>query len=309
MAVLFVSVLALASVATNAFRPATPAADAADGRTFEMTTPLPGRGYWLPGDDTISFAVECLDGERRQSSSSEGFSDGGWTDNKGFGHGVADWAAEGTYEIVIDCVLEGDSSTVKDSKTFTIEIGAATHLVATVGTVPGECATTPEITVEAGTEVFWCYTLQSNPELDDGYDPFWEFSAENDDHTIDHTVVDVLNGTLGTVNENDPSGPLDVGISSVMLGLSSSTVATDSVTNTGTWSSLMIRTEHQDPWERSLPDRSASAQVIVADAESSNTTVPGTSNTTVPDTAGTGTTAPPTATPASPVASQPAYTG
>lgn len=324
-AVLFVVALAITSVATNALRPTAPAADAADGRTIEMTTPLPARGYWLPGDETIGFDVQCLDGEYYRETSEAGFSHFGYSGSDGFGHGVSPWAAEGSYQVVIDCVLPDEPDdprsplTVMHTETFTVEVGAATHLVATVGTTDGECATTDEITVAAGTEVFWCYTLQQNPEIRAGYDLFEEWSAEVDDRTIEHTVVDTLNGLLGTVEENEPSGPLDDGISTVMLGLSSATVTTEAITNTGTWSAVMVEYDYYDEREDTpMPDRSASARVLVAGdeapdttmAEPPTTTVPATSSTTVPAAPSSPRAIPtPAATAATPVADRPAYTG
>ncbi|MEO6988786.1 MAG: hypothetical protein ABI239_09065 [Aquihabitans sp.] len=322
MAVGFVAVLTLTSVATNALRPATPGADAADGRTIEMTTPLPARGYWLPGDETISFDVKCLDGEYYRETAEDDFSHYGHSGSDGFGYGVSPWAAEGSYEVVIDCVLPDEPDdprspyTVMDSETFTIEIGAATHLVATVGTVDGECATTEEITVAAGTEVFWCYTLHQNPEIRAGYDLFEEWSVEADYRSVEHTVVDTLNGMLGTVDENEPSGPLDVGISTVMLGLSSSTVATADVTNTGTWSAAMVELDYYDEREHTpMPARSASASVLITTDETPDTTTPDTTDTTEPNTsvpataAATDTTSAPAAAAATPVANRPTYTG
>lgn len=253
---------------------------AQEARSITMTTPVPERGYWLPEDPLMDFSVACLPGEGRRVEGDE-FSDHGWWGSAGFGLGVSREAAAGVYEVVVSCVSNGE---VTYSQTFEIEIGEITSLRATVGTVPGECATTTEITVAPGTEVFWCFTLVPHPELQDlALFGWWDVAQ--------HAVSDSLNGSLGTV-EVDPALPLGSGVSSIQLGIESSTVAEDTVTNTGSWTTRLLEVDEQIEDEKHTPERTASARVVVAAEETT--------------TAATEDAAPPVA---APVAAQPTYTG
>lgn len=261
---------------------------AQEARSITMTTPVPERGYWLPEDPLMDFSVACLPGEGRRVEGDD-FSDHGWGGSDGFGLGVSREAAAGVYEVVVSCVSNGE---VTYSQTFEIEIGEITSLRATVGTVPGECATTTEITVAPGTEVFWCFTLVPHPELQDlALFGWWDVAQ--------HAVSDSLNGSLGTV-EVDPALPLGSGVSSIQLGIESSTVAEDTVTNTGSWTTRLLELDYsyvdfsdeQIEDEKHTPVRTASARVVVAAEE---TTTAATED------------AAPTA--AAPVAAQPTYTG
>lgn len=253
---------------------------AQEARSITMTTPVPERGYWLPEDPLMDFSVACLPGEGRRVEGDE-FSDHGWGGSDGFGLGVSREAAAGVYEVVVSCVSNGE---VTYSQTFEIEIGEITSLRATVGTVPGECATTTEITVAPGTEVFWCFTLVPHPELQDlALFGWWDVAQ--------HAVSDSLNGSLGTV-EVDPALPLGSGVSSIQLGIESSTVAEDTVTNTGSWTTRLLEVDEQIEDEKHTPERTASARVVVAAEETT--------------TAATEDAAPPVA---APVAAQPTYTG
>lgn len=254
---------------------------AQEARSITMTTPVPERGYWLPEDPLMDFSVACLPGEGRRVEGDD-FSDHGWGGSDGFGLGVSREAAAGVYEVVVSCVSNGE---VTYSQTFEIEIGEITSLRATVGTVPGECATTTEITVAPGTEVFWCFTLVPHPELQDlALFGWWDVAQ--------HAVSDSLNGSLGTV-EVDPALPLGSGVSSIQLGIESSTVAEDTVTNTGSWTTRLLEVDEQIEDEKHTPERTASARVVVAAEET--TTAAATED------------AAPTA--AAPVAAQPTYTG
>lgn len=302
LAALFVALLGLATLAVDALQPLPSGAQATE-RTIEMTSAVPDRGYWLPGDPTIDFAITCLEGERRLSTGTNEISGYGWGGSDGFGLGIDPWVAEGTYEIEIACV-RGDEPEVMESRTFSIEIGAYTSLEATVGLVSGECATTSEITVEPGTEVFWCYTLSPHPDLtSDGILGWYE---------AEHSLTDSLNGSLGTVRHDDLL-PIRGGLSSVQLGFESSTMVGATVTNTGTWSSTLLDErsyypEDHDAWP--MPVREASAQVLVDEVESPVTTVPGSpseeedaaASTTSDGAAG-------QASAATPVAARPSYTG
>lgn len=253
---------------------------AQEARSITMTTPVPERGYWLPEDPLMDFSVACLPGEGRRVEGDE-FSDHGWWGSAGFGLGVSREAAAGVYEVVVSCVSNGE---VTYSQTFEIEIGEIASLRATVGTVPGECATTTEITVAPGTEVFWCFTLVPHPELQDlALFGWWDVAQ--------HAVSDSLNGSLGTV-EVDPALPLGSGVSSIQLGIESSTVAEDTVTNTGSWTTRLLEVDEQIEDEKHTPERTASARVVVAAEETT--------------TAATEDAAPPVA---APVAAQPTYTG
>ena len=253
---------------------------AQEARSITMTTPVPERGYWLPEDPLMDFSVACLPGEGRRVEGDD-FSDHGWGGSAGFGLGVSREAAAGVYEVVVSCVSNGE---VTYSQTFEIEIGEITSLRATVGTVPGECATTTEITVAPGTEVFWCFTLVPHPELQDlALFGWWDVAQ--------HAVSDSLNGSLGTV-EVDPALPLGSGVSSIQLGIESSTVAEDTVTNTGSWTTRLLEVDEQIEDEKHTPERTASARVVVAAEETT--------------TAATEDAAPPVA---APVAAQPTYTG
>lgn len=253
---------------------------AQEARSITMTTPVPERGYWLPEDPLMDFSVACLPGEGRRVEGDD-FSDHGWGGSDGFGLGVSREAAAGVYEVVVSCVSNGE---VTYSQTFEIEIGEITSLRATVGTVPGECATTTEITVAPGTEVFWCFTLVPHPELQDlALFGWWDVAQ--------HAVSDSLNGSLGTV-EVDPALPLGSGVSSIQLGIESSTVAEDTVTNTGSWTTRLLEVDEQIEDEKHTPERTASARVVVAAEETT--------------TAATEDAAPPVA---APVAAQPTYTG
>lgn len=253
---------------------------AQEARSITMTTPVPERGYWLPEDPVMDFSVACLPGEGRRVEGDD-FSDHGWGGSDGFGLGVSREAAAGVYEVVVSCVSNGE---VTYSQTFEIEIGEITSLRATVGTVPGECATTTEITVAPGTEVFWCFTLVPHPELQDlALFGWWDVAQ--------HAVSDSLNGSLGTV-EVDPALPLGSGVSSIQLGIESSTVAEDTVTNTGSWTTRLLEVDEQIEDEKHTPERTASARVVVAAEETT--------------TAATEDAAPPVA---APVAAQPTYTG
>lgn len=253
---------------------------AQEARSITMTTPVPERGYWLPEDPLMDFSVACLPGEGRRVEGDD-FSDHGWGGSGGFGLGVSREAAAGVYEVVVSCVSNGE---VTYSQTFEIEIGEIASLRATVGTVPGECATTTEITVAPGTEVFWCFTLVPHPELQDlALFGWWDVAQ--------HAVSDSLNGSLGTV-EVDPALPLGSGVSSIQLGIESSTVAEDTVTNTGSWTTRLLEVDEQIEDEKHTPERTASARVVVAAEETT--------------TAATEDAAPPVA---APVAAQPTYTG
>lgn len=256
---------------------------AQEARSITMTTPLPERGYWLPEDPAISFAVDCP-GESR-TVEGDSFSDHGWWGSDGFGLGVSRHAAEGVYDVVVSCLGGGE---VRHTETFPIEVGAITSLQATVGTVAGECATTTEITVEPGTEVYWCFTLVPHPELGDlALFDSWD-SAE-------HTVADTINGALGTAT-SPVDEPLGAGLTTVQLGIVSSSVVDATVINTGTWSTLLTELDEDDTGEpvideqAEMPVRTASARVVVLDTE------------------GTAEAAAPTA-PAAPVMARPAYTG
>lgn len=299
LAALFVALLGLATLAVDALQPLPSGAQATE-RTIEMTSAVPDRGYWLPGDPTIDFAITCLEGERRLSTGTDEISGYGWGGSGGFGLGIDPWVAEGTYEIEIACV-RGDEPEVMESRTFSIEIGAYTSLEATVGLVSGECATTSEITVEPGTEVFWCYTLSPHPDLtSDGILGWYE---------AEHSLTDSLNGSLGTVRHDDLL-PIRGGLSSVQLGFESSTVVDATVTNTGTWSSTLIDDRSDGARFYPMPVREASARVLVDEVGSTVTTVPGTPSDD-DDTAPSPTTdgAAGQATAATPVAAQPSYTG
>lgn len=285
----------LACVTALAAGPVEPAG--AEGRTIEMTSPVPARGYWLRFDPFIDFSISCLPGETSSLSDTDHFSDVGYLGSGGFGLGISAEAEPGTHEVVVSCVLIEDRSVVMESKTFQIEVGEHTSLVATVGTVPGECATTREITVPAGTEVFWCYTLLPHPDVA-GEELFGSWDL------VDHVVEDSLNGPLGAFSQ-DPQVPLGDGLSSVFEGIVSSTVVDSTVTNTGTWYTHLtdMYDEVAEDWGL-MPVLTADATVIVEDPdapEPTDTSEPGSTTTSAP--------APVAASPATPVSAQPTYAG
>lgn len=281
--------LAAFALATVAFAPTVGGpADAADGRVFEIT-PVPERGYFLPGE-RIDVMVTCLEGESYERVWHDDLGSGGWAGSDGWGQLIDPYAPPGAYEWVIECTnADGE---VVDSATFVTEVGPAARLVATVGTVAGECAETTEITVEAGTEVHWCYHLVPDPELEDDIFHEWGWTE------IRQQVADTLNGTLGEdVQDGDATLPTE-GITSIELGFLSSTVVDEDVDNTGTWSVTFGEYDDDDGWRRfSMADLSATARVIVATEDIEGEPTDGTDE------------AAPPAAPASPIAAAPAYTG
>lgn len=296
----FITVLtALAALAATTVAPGLAGtAQAADGRVFEMTTPVPERGYFLPGE-SISFAITCLEGERYERVWLDEIGSGGWAGSDGWGQGIDPYAAPGTYEWVLECT-DADG-TVVDSAVITAEIGSALSLAATVGTTPGECADTDEITVEAGTEVHWCYRLIPHPDLE--YDIFDDWIWDE----VDHAVSDTLNGAIGSATlAQIPLLPVE-GVTTLDLGIASSSIATETVDNTGTWSVVfgefdeydIDEDDDRDGWERFPIDAlTATARVVVLDAgEDPDAGTPG-PGTTTPD-----------AKAATPVTSTPTYTG
>lgn len=264
-------------------------------RAFELTTPTPARGYWLPGDPTLDFDVACLDGERYSSPWNDEVGSSGWSGGGGFGQSISSWAGPGTYDFVLVC--RSADGEVMDTKTISIEIGAATELVATVGTVDGECADASEITVAPGTEVFWCYTLRLNPEIADP-DLFGMFDE------VLHHIVDDLSGDLGGVSIVDHDLIVD-GLSSSSLGLRSSSVVTADTVNTGVWSTTV--TDDEGETFIDLPVVSASARVRVSEDGNSVDDPSGPAPTTAPN-AGPGSSLA-TAPGATPVPAAPTYTG
>lgn len=242
-------------------------ADAADGRVIEMSTPVPERGYFLPGEQ-IGFEVQCLEGESYDWVWLDEIGGSGWAGSSGWGQSIDPYAPPGTYEWVIQCT--DPDGRVVDSETFTTEIGWATSLVATVGTTAGECADTREITVEAGTEVHWCYQLVPHPDLEDDIFHDWGWTE------IRQQVSDLLNGALGEdVQDGDATLPAE-GITSIELGFLSSSVISEDVENTGTWSVTFGEYDDEDGWERyPMADVSATARVLVVETPQGPDVEPG----------------------------------
>lgn len=260
--------------------------DAADGRVFEMTTPEPERGYWLAGE-SVGFRVECLDGEDYDRVWLDEIGSGGWAGGSEWGQSIDPWAAPGVYEWVLEC-SDADGNVV-DSETFTIEVGAATSLIATVGTVAGECATTTEIEVDEGTEVHWCYRLLPHPDLED--DLFYDWGWDE----IEIEITDTVNGALGTVSrDGDATLPVD-GLTLLDVGLSSSGVVTADVANTGTWTVTFRAIDDDETESFSMVPVSDTAQVRVTGTETPTPNEPTTPTTPAP--------------PAAPLPSAPAYVG
>lgn len=258
--------------------------DAADGRVFEMTKPIPERGYWLPGD-TIGFKVECLEGEDYERVWNDELGDGAYAGGDGWGQTIDPWAPVGTYEWVLECRDDGGKGDVVDSWTFTAEVRPATSLVATVGTVAGECATTNEITVEEGTEVHWCYRLLPDEDLDGDLFDDWSWDE------LTNQIADTANGHLGFIPSADLFSLPEEGVTSVQFGRLSSTVVTADIDSTGTWmTSYGYYDDEEDEMEwKSLLDVEDTASVkILSPAD--------------PGPAG-------PAAPAAPVAITPSYTG
>lgn len=273
------------------------ATGAADGRVFEMTTPEPERGYWLAGE-SVGFRVECLDGEDYERVWHDEIGSGGWAGGSEWGQGIDPWAAPGNYEWVLECT-DADGNVV-DSETFTVEIGSPASLVATVGTVEGECATTTEIEVDEGTEVHWCYRLLPHPDIED--DLFYDWGWDE----IEIEIVDTLNGTLGTfMGDGDASLPVD-GLSLLDVGLFSSSIATADLSNTGTWTVTFRSIDDDDIESFSMMPVSDTAQVRVIDSETPDTTEPETPSTSTPTEPETPSTPAP---PAAPLPGAPAYVG
>lgn len=298
-AIVLAAMVVFSSVAVGGQSPA----EGADGRIIEMTTAVPERGYWLRSDPMAYFEVRCLEGEWWTASSTTDFSSSGSWGSYGFGTNIAEWTTPGTYEVVVDCRLLEDMDVVMGSKTFHLEIGAHTRLAATVGTVEGECATTSEITVDPGTEVFWCYTLLPHPDLvDEPMFTWWD--------RVDHSIGDTLNGALGTSIHPDVAEPLGTGLSSIQLGLVSSSVVDATVTNTATWSTLLTgHDSHGDvDDQKHMLDVEASARVVVIDDSTTDTTDPDAPEATDP-TAPTSPAVITAADPAIAVTAQPSYTG
>lgn len=110
---------------------------------------------------------------------------------------------------------EGPTDVVTATATATVTFGGSVPgitLSKTVGTDPGECATTDEITVEPGTAVTYCYEVTNTG-------------------SITYTLHDLDDSELGAVRSEYPYelGP------GATLAITETAVITSSVTNTATW--------------------------------------------------------------------------
>lgn len=117
----------------------------------------------------------------------------------------------------------------------------------TVGTTPGVCATTSEITVAPGTTVYYCYKVTNES-------PF-TFTT--------HTLTDDTEGEIFV----DHAYNLLPGASAttVALGVTVDAVINTTTTNTATWSACfeLRGPDGQDPFEPICAEATASATVNV----------------------------------------------
>src|SRR5690625_1190188 len=167
-------VLATLGITTLTSIPA--AADS--GLELEMHD-IPDRGYYLAGD-YVHYTCECGEGSDLKLDDPDLFYEAGSAGASPFNMSLGFGNPSGSHAIKLTCT---DSDTgEKETKTITFEVRESLELVATVGTVSGECAATTEITVAAGTEVYWCYTLRAVPELEIDRDitDFWSLHEISD---------------------------------------------------------------------------------------------------------------------------------
>lgn len=167
-------VLATLGITTLTSIPA--AADS--GLELEMHD-IPDRGYYLAGD-YVHYTFACGEGSDLKLDDPDLFYEAGSAGASPFNMSLGFGNPSGSHAIKLTCT---DSDTgEKETKTITFEVRESLELVATVGTVSGECAATTEITVAAGTEVYWCYTLRAVPELEIDRDitDFWSLHEISD---------------------------------------------------------------------------------------------------------------------------------
>lgn len=275
-------------------------AGAADGRVFEPNSPPNGRAYWLAGDE-IEIEVACLDDEYDTYRFEPDAPGGGTMGPDGFNGGVDLETPPGTYEIIVTCV-DRDTDEPREEFVATYDVHSPFQLVATVGTEQGECAMTDEITVEAGTEVFWCYRLVPDPLRAVDVLGWYE--------TVEHVVSDTADGPLGSVTLDYPDAGLpDGGLSTVDLGLASSSIADQPMESTGTWG-VTVGYTYYDPdtqqdmfAEVPVAELDATARVGIVGADVPN--LPGPDDDPAGDPGRDDGSAPP----AAPVPGTPAYTG
>lgn len=228
-------------------------AGAADHAKLEPVD-APERGYYVAGD-YLSYTYACPTGQVLALDRPELNFTGGSAGGGRFNMELEFGNHPGTYEVVLTCTDPDSNVATTDSYQF--EVRESLQLLATVGTVPGECATTSEITVEEGTEVFWCYTLRVLPEVD-----FEWLDAE--DH-VNHNVVGDSLG-LDDIDEFITPGLVNGAlISTVDQGIARSSIAEESVINDVTWfvKAFSADDDQTEIWNQTLQAR-AVANVVAA---------------------------------------------
>jgi len=134
-----------------------------------------------------------------------------------------------------DVVTATDSATVN-----VVQLGPAISLVKTVGTEPGMCAATTEITVPQGTQVYYCYEVTNTG------------SVTLTLHDLADDRLDAL--FTGLAYDLAPGASIDT----VTAGLSISETVTATITNTATWTAY-------NPGPADDATATASATVYVTD--------------------------------------------
>ena len=127
-------------------------------------------------------------------------------------------AVPGTYPITVsnrECAFADGS--------ITVAIPESISLVKTVGTTPGVCATTATLTVEAGTTVYYCYTVTNNTQ---SKLPIHSLTDDKLGAILTNAAYDLIPGTS---------------VNTVTLGKTVSTTINATTKNTATW------TAHTEP--------------------------------------------------------------
>lgn len=202
-------------------------ASAVDGPTLTQLK-VPERGYYLAGD-MFEYSWACPEGQNIDVESPEldyklGGSGGGW-----FGMDLGFDSEPGMYEVVLTCIDRETGE--KETDSFEFEVRPSMELIASVGTVADECATTTEISVPAGTEVFWCYELRVVPEV--------VFGAPDPSYVANHSITDSLPG-VGIDRFDTENLTTGTVISTIARGITRSSVVHTPIVNDVSWTKTLF---------------------------------------------------------------------
>jgi len=207
-------ILAIIGLVSAGAAATSPLADAASQQGTPVATPstvAPGEAFSVsgPGDciDRTSLVI-AIPGLGLSETLPSGLTDVAWEVQF---TAPAD-AVAGDYPITVDF-----NECSYDVGSVTVAITDAISLVKTVGTTPGVCATTATLTVEAGTTVYYCYTVTNNTQF----------------KLPVHSLTDDKLGTILTSAAYDliPGAS----INTVTLGKTVSTTIKATTKNTATW--------------------------------------------------------------------------